>query len=175
MTSLAIRDARADDADAVAGIHVRSWQAAYRGLIDQDVLDGLSIDERADGWRRIFADPLPTSLGTFVAEREGEVVAWASFGSGRDPDNLDDAELYGIYADPSAWSTGAGHALLEAVEQRMADAGHTRAYLWVLDGNDRADAFYARHGWELDGATKVDRRPQLTLREHRRVKQLAAR
>ncbi len=70
---------------------------------------------------------------------------------------------------------GAGHALLDAAEQRMIDAGHTRAYLWVLDGNDRADGFYARHGWELDGATKIDQRPQFTLREHRRVKLLALR
>lgn len=175
MTPLVIRDAVADDAEAVAGVHVRSWQAAYEGLIDQEVLDGLSVSERADGWRRIFADPLPTSLGTLVAERDGTVVGWASFGSGRDPDGLDDAELYGIYADPTAWSTGAGHALLDAAEQRMIDAGHTRACLWVLDGNDRADGFYARHGWELDGATKIDQRPQFTLREHRRVKLLALR
>ncbi|WP_292791420.1 MULTISPECIES: GNAT family N-acetyltransferase [unclassified Microbacterium] len=175
MTPLVIRDAVADDAEAVARVHVRSWQAAYEGLIDQEVLDGLSVSERADGWRRIFADPLPTSLGTLVAERDGTVVGWASSGSGRDPDGLDDAELYGIYADPTAWSTGAGHALLDAAEQRMIDAGHTRAYLWVLDGNDRADGFYARHGWELDGATKIDQRPQFTLREHRRVKHLAPR
>ncbi|WP_149083649.1 MULTISPECIES: GNAT family N-acetyltransferase [Microbacterium] len=175
MTPLVIRDAVADDAEAVAGVHVRSWQVAYRGLIDQAVLDGLSVSERADGWRRIFADPLPTSLGTLVAERDSTIVGWASFGSGRDPDGLDDAELYGIYADPDAWSTGAGHALLDAAEQRMIAAGHTRAYLWVLDGNERADTFYARHGWELDGATKIDQRPQFTLREHRRVKLLAPR
>ena len=175
MTPLVIRDAVADDAEAVARVHVRSWQAAYEGLIDQEVLDGLSVTERADGWRRIFADPVPTSLGTLVAERDGEVVAWASFGSGRDLDGPDDAELYGLYADPDAWSTGAGHALLDAAEQRMIDAGHTRAYLWVLDGNHRADRFYARHGWELDGATKIDQRPQLTLCEHRRVKLLGPR
>ncbi|UPL10045.1 GNAT family N-acetyltransferase [Microbacterium sufflavum] len=175
MTSFVIRDARADDADAVARVHVRSWQTAYRGLIDQEVLDGLSVSERAEGWRRIFADPLPTSLGTLVAVRDGAVIAWASFGSGRDPDGLDDAELYGIYADPDTWSTGAGHALLEAAEARMIEAGHTRGYLWVLDGNDRADGFYARHGWELDGATKIDQRQQFTLREHRRVKLLGPR
>lgn len=173
MSPLVIRDARTEDAEEVAGVHVRSWQVAYRGLIDQSVLDGLSIDERAMGWRRIIAQPLPTGLGLLVAEREGHVVGWASIGSGRDPDGLADGEVYGIYADPSAWSTGAGHALLEAAEHRIAAAGHTRAYLWVLDGNDRADAFYARHGWEEDGAIKIEERPQLTLREHRRVKTLS--
>lgn len=172
MSSLEIRNARTEDADDIAGVHVRSWQVAYRGLIDQAVLDGLSIDERAAGWRRTLAEPLPTSLGTVVALRDDRIVGWASLGSGRDPDGLADGEVYGIYADPAAWSTGAGHALLEAAEQRIAEAGHNRAYLWVLNGNERADSFYARHGWIEDGAIKIEERPQLTLREHRRVKLL---
>ncbi|MFJ6532714.1 GNAT family N-acetyltransferase [Microbacterium sp. NPDC091662] len=174
MSPLEIRDARTEDADDIARVHVRSWQVAYRGLIDQDVLDGLSIDERAASWRRNVAEPLPTSLGTLVAVRDDRIVGWASLGSGRDPDGLADGEVYGIYADPSAWSTGAGHALLGAAEERIAEAGHDRAYLWVLDGNARADAFYARHGWGEDGAIKIEERPQLTLREHRRVKLLSA-
>lgn len=169
---LEIRDGRIDDADEIARIHVRSWQAAYRGLIDQEVLDGLSIPDRAASWRGFIAEPLPTGLGILVAVREGAILGWASFGSGRDDDGASDGEVYGIYADPDAWSTGVGHALLSAAERRIADAGHTRAYLWVLDGNDRADAFYARQGWELDGATKVEERPGLTLQEHRRVKAL---
>ena len=172
MTLMVIRDGVIGDADQVAGVHVRSWQAAYRGLIAQEVLDGLSIPERADGWRRIISDPLPTSIGILVAERAGAVIGWTSFGSGRDADAAADGEVYGIYAEPQEWSTGVGHALLEAAEHRMADAGHTRAYLWVLDGNDRADAFYARHGWEADGASKVEERPGLSLKEHRRVKRL---
>ncbi|WP_435747580.1 N-acetyltransferase family protein [Microbacterium sp. PMB16] len=170
---LEVRDGRVDDADAVASIHVRSWQAAYRGLIDQHTLDSLSIPDRAANWRRFIAEPLPTSLGIHVAVRDGTILGWTSFGSGRDDDGAADGEVYGIYADPDAWSTGVGHALLTAVEERLAEAGHTRAYLWVLDGNDRADGFYARQGWELDGATKVEERPGLTLQEHRRVKTLA--
>jgi GNAT superfamily N-acetyltransferase len=169
---LEVREGRVEDADAVASIHVRSWQVAYRGLIAQEILDSLSIPERAANWRRFIAKPLPTSLGILVAGRDGAVLGWASLGSGRDIDGRDDGEVYGIYADPDAWSTGVGHALLAAAENRLTDAGHTRAYLWVLDGNDRADAFYARQGWELDGATKIDERPGFTLQEHRRVKQL---
>ncbi|KQR37529.1 GNAT family N-acetyltransferase [Microbacterium sp. Leaf159] len=173
MTTLVIRDGVIDDADQIAGVHVRSWQAAYRGLIDQEALDGLSISDRAEGWRRIFVNPLPTSLGILVAERDGEIVGWASFGSGREEEGAGDGEVYGIYADPAEWSTGVGRALLDAAEQRILSAGHMRAYLWVLDGNERADAFYARRDWEADGASKVEERPGLSLREHRRVKRLA--
>ncbi|MBO9624967.1 MAG: GNAT family N-acetyltransferase [Microbacterium sp.] len=172
MTQLTIREGRLDDADGVARVHVRSWRAAYRGLMDQQILDSLSVEERAANWRRFITDPLPTTIALLVAERDGEVVGWTSFGAGRDADGSTDGEVYGIYADPDSWSTGAGHALLEEAERRMADAGHTRAYLWVLDGNERADAFYARHGWVADGATKADERAVATFAEHRRVKEL---
>lgn len=172
MTTLLIRDAVADDAPEVARIHVQSWRAAYRGLIAQEVLDGLSISERTEGWRRGIEEPLPTGLGLLVADRGDSLAGWVSFGSGRDPDGVRDGEIYGIYADPRCWSTGAGHALLVAAEERLLSAGHDRAYLWVLDGNDRADRFYARQGWVEDGAIKVEERPSFTLNEHRRVKHL---
>jgi GNAT superfamily N-acetyltransferase len=172
MMPLTIRPGVVADAEQVAGVHVRSWQAAYRGLIDQEILDALSIADRADRWRRHISTPLPTTLGILVAARGNRIVGWTSFGTGRDTDATADGEVYGIYADPTEWSTGVGHALLTAAEERIAGVGHERAYLWVLDGNDRADAFYQRHGWLADGATKHEERPEMTLAEHRRVKRL---
>lgn len=174
MSDLTIREAGAGDADGIAEVHVRSWQAAYRGLISQDVLDTMSVTERAVTWSQIIAAPLPRHLGLMVAERDGRIVGWVSLGSGRDPGLEAQAEIYGIYVDPEDWSTGVGHALLLAAEQRIMDAGQSSAYLWVLDGNTRADTFYARHGWEDDGSMKTDERPGFTLTEHRRVKQLRA-
>ncbi|WP_229856252.1 GNAT family N-acetyltransferase [Nocardioides flavus (ex Wang et al. 2016)] len=34
--------------------------------------------------------------------------------------------------------------------------GAADAYLWVLDGNERAISFYERQGFALDGATKPE-------------------
>ena len=42
-----IRAAVAADARGIAEVHVRSWQAAYRGQIPDSVLAGLSVDARA--------------------------------------------------------------------------------------------------------------------------------
>lgn len=58
------------------------------------------------------------------------------------------------------------------VYARSWQAGHRTAFLWVLDGGERADNFYRRHGGDTDGATKIDDRPDMTLREHRLVKRL---
>lgn len=170
--ALTVRPARLADADGIAEVHVRSWQAAYRGLMPQDVLDGLSVEQRAEGWRGILGDPARISR-TLVAERDGRIVGWAGFGGARDEDAPGTGELWGIYALPEAWSSGVGHALIAAVERELVDAGHASAYLWVLAGNERASAFYERHGWHADGGARVETRPNLVLDERRHVKVLS--
>lgn len=166
-----IRFAVPGDEHGIAVVHVESWQAAYRGLMPQKVLDDLSIPQRESGWHEYLHDPERVSR-TLVAERDGEIVGWAGFGDARESDAPGSGELWGIYALPSAWSSGVGHALLETVEQKLADAGHSTVYLWVLDGNERAAAFYTKHGWIDDGGTKVEERPGLILNERRHVKTL---
>lgn len=166
-----VRAAMMKDARGIAVVHVRSWQAAYAGLMPQDVLDDLSIDDRAERWAQILGEPDQGSR-TLVAERDGEIVGWAGFGAARERDAPGSGELWGIYALPSAWSSGVGHALLDAVERELSADGHATAYLWVLDGNERAAAFYTRHGWIDDDGTKVEERPGLVLNERRHVKVL---
>lgn len=160
---LQIRWATVDDAEGVAVVHVDSWRAAYTGLIDQEVLDRLTVAQRASMWRtwieRSLAGEPTDGQGLpphrlLVAEKDGQVVGWAGFGPGRDADDAQRGELAGFYAHPSAWSQGVGHALLMRVEDELRAEGWAEAYLWVLDGNERAIRFYERHDWTADGAEK---------------------
>ena len=52
-----IRDAIPGDELAVAAVHVRSWQGAYLGLIDDEFLDALSPEDRAARYTFGSADP----------------------------------------------------------------------------------------------------------------------
>lgn len=172
--ALSLRPATVADADGIAEVHVRSWQAAYRGLMPQQVLDQLSIPERAANWARILGES-PRASQTVVALDGERIVGWTSYGAARDADAGDarpTGELWGIYAHPEVWSTGVGKLMLSAVESALRDAGYETAYLWVLEGNARASGFYRRQGWLADGGRKVDRRPGLVLHELRHVKRL---
>ena len=80
-----------------------------------------------------------------VAERDGDVVAFAQFGVGsRGP------ELSRIYADPAHFGTGAGSALLEELHRRI--TGTVDGYvLEVHSKNERGRAFYDRNGFVIVG------------------------
>ena len=160
---LNLRWATVADAEGVAVVHVDSWRAAYAGLIDQAVLDGQSVEKRTAMWSNWIEKSLagestdaygPVAHRLLVAESDGRVIGWASFCGGRDEGATDLGELAGLYAHPSAWSQGVGHALLARAEEELRDEGWDEAYLWVLNGNERAIRFYEAHGWAADGGEK---------------------
>jgi GNAT superfamily N-acetyltransferase len=158
---MTIRRADADDASAVAVVHVRSWQAAYLGLMPQDFLDGLDPDQRAAVWRQRLAEPDWPRTGVLVAEDAGQVVGFSAFCPARD-DDLDPArvgDVAAIYLVPSAWGQGHGRRLMTASLAALGEAGYREAALWVLDTNKRARTFYGNSGWAADGAVKQDQLP----------------
>jgi GNAT superfamily N-acetyltransferase len=147
-----IRAARPEDARPVAEVHVDSWRHTYRGVLPDEYLDRLSVDDRESMWLGAFADPDPKS-GALVAEADGHLVGFASFGPSRDEDAPDGTgEVPAIYVEPAALGTGVGRELFAAVTETLRDAGFTRATLWVLEANASARRFYEKAGWRWDGS-----------------------
>ncbi|HEY1514107.1 MAG TPA: GNAT family N-acetyltransferase [Gaiellaceae bacterium] len=147
-----IRPASPDDALAIETIRVRGWRSAYPHVFPTAELDALPIDP--ERWRARLLVP-PPGWTTIICENEGRVVGFASTGPSRDEDDL--GELYAIYVDPDAWSTGAGRALMAAAESALT-ADYRAALLWVLEDNPRARNFYERAGWAADGVRKAEER-----------------
>lgn len=154
--NIIIRPAVVEDAAAIATVHVKTWQAAYRGQIPDDFLDSMAVDVRTERWRRILANQTAQEW-TFVAEEDGVVVGFCSVGRCRDAD-ADDAmgELYAIYVDPQTMSRGIGALLIGAGMQHLLEQGFDQATLWVLESNKRAQRFYGNKGWVADGLTRSE-------------------
>jgi len=166
-----LRWASVEDARGVATVHVDAWRAAYPGLVPQEVLDGLSVETRTEGWTRWIGASLADDdhHRLLVAEEGGRVLGWASFGAGRDEGAEGLGELAGLYVHPDAWARSVGRALITRATEELAALGFGSAYLWVLRGNERAGRFYERQGWLDDGGRKtVD-----GLEELRRSRSLA--
>jgi GNAT superfamily N-acetyltransferase len=145
-----VRDATVGDARRIEEIRVRTWRVAYRHVLPPEDLDAMPIDETR--WAHRIMEP-PPGWGIYVAEDEGRIIGFASIGPSRDEQGV--GELYAIYVEPEAWSTGAGRALIEHAEEGLR-AGWAESTLWVLEDNPRAQRFYERAGWELDGLRKVE-------------------
>lgn len=159
------------DTDAVGEVHVRAWQAAYRGAMPDDFLDGLRPDDRAAMWRRWILDESPGQRD--VVEVDGRVVGFATFGAETDGDEEPPrGELYAINLHPDYWRQGLGRQLIGHVTDELVRLGFRRAVLWVEATNDRARRFYESEGWSYDpGSDRVDTALGATVDEvrYRRV------
>jgi len=153
-----VRSAVPADASGIATVHVRGWQTAYRAILSDALLDGLSVEQRTERWRRILNDDAEHAGCTKVAELDGQIIGFVhnapSRDDGADPSSV--GELIAIYVRPDAFGTGVGRALMDAALDWFAAAGYPEATLWVLDGNARAIRFYERAGWTPDGTRKQD-------------------
>ena len=167
-----VRPATAADAPAIATVHVRSWQAAYRGLLPQSYLDALDPDQSVDRWRSLLAatrwpstgilvlvhDDSLSSFGTKAPEdgTAARVTGFAGLGPTRDDDEDPHTvgELQTLYLHPDVWRRGGGSRLLQAAQGQLVRAGFQVASAWVLETNSRARTFYEGHDWRFDGTSK---------------------
>jgi ribosomal protein S18 acetylase RimI-like enzyme len=179
-TAVVLRQARRGDELAVAELHVRSWQEAYRGLMPADFLDALDPRQRAGRYTfEASGAGAPTTVLAVVGEEGGEgdpsltncgevrsgsplppsarIAGFVTYGASRDEDVVGLGEVYALYVDPDRHRGGVGRLLMAEARHRLRKSGFTESILWVLIGNDRAARFYEGEGWIPDGATRVER------------------
>jgi GNAT superfamily N-acetyltransferase len=146
------RAALPSDAPAIAALHADSWRRHYRGAYSDAFLDGEVATERLLVWTDRMNEP-GEGRSTIVAESEGRFVGFCHAVFDHDPrwgtlvDNL--------HVTYRLKGGGIGTRLLahtaEVVVDRRPDNG---LYLWVLEQNTAAQAFYearggvrVEHGW----------------------------
>jgi GNAT superfamily N-acetyltransferase len=169
-----VREAAAGDAASIAALHVRSWQAAYRGVVPDAFLDDLAADAWLERWTGQLAAARREGVHQLVStdDREGPPRGVAVCGPAMAPTAELTGQLYVLYADPSSWGRGHGSALLRRVHDLLAADGHPAALLWVAAGNDRSIGFYEHHGWARDGERQREEVAGATFDEVRMVREL---
>lgn len=152
-----IRSATPADAPHIARIHVETWRSAYHDIIPAAFLENLSVEKRTVGWEKNLRENRDSVL---IAEINGQVVGWISFGPCRDEgtDEAHHAEIYAIYLDPARQRKGIGRALMREAERSLVSRlpGATRISLWVLACNECTRRFYERIGYSAGPREKTE-------------------
>ena len=147
LATIVIRRATVDDGTAIARVQVESWRTTYRGIVDQQYIDRLSVDERAQSWtQRLAAEERPD---VFVdLDENGAIVGFISGGRVRVDLAAFDAELYAIYLLERAQRHGRGRQLVTALANALVETGLSAMMVRVLAENP-ACRFYERLGGRL--------------------------
>lgn len=149
-----IRKAAPGDEEELARVHLQTWQEAYRGLISQTYLDGLSneLEERTRMWQNALSNP---KRWAWVATVSNRIVGFILFGPPRDQNREGFVELGAIYLLQEMKGKGIGFKLLSTGFEAMKTKGFEKGYCWVLEKNPTI-SFYERTGAKFSNQTKTD-------------------
>ncbi|SLN36079.1 putative acetyltransferase [Pseudoruegeria aquimaris] len=131
-----IRPARPADAPRLQAIACRAIDHGYRRFLGNKAVDYYLESGASD---REVARHIAHAT---VAEGEDGLLGFYVV--------LEDL-LHLLIVDPPAQGRGVGAQLLRAAEAAIAAEGHARARLEIHAGNEAAQRFYARHGWQDAG------------------------
>jgi len=143
------RIAGAADAIAIAALHADSWRRHYRGVYSDGFLDGDIGEDRRRVWCARLAVATRETAHTVVAEDDDGLVGFTHVVFDADPEW--GALLDNLHVRYASKRQGVGSKLMAHSGQAARDRG-AALYLWVLEANLNARAFY-----EACGGTCVER------------------
>lgn len=155
MKSVLVRDAVFEDADGIAHVHVTAWLETYRGLMSDEFLDRLSVEQRAKRWKQTLSDPDDVYHHVVVAGNDNEIVGFANYGKNQSDDVDYRGELFAIYVLKKFQGQGIGRELVKRAAQGLLAKDISSMLVWVLAKNPYHQ-FYESLGGAHLGERTID-------------------
>ncbi len=145
------RFAQESDIESIAKIKVEGWQAAYRGIVDDEYLDALSVEKQS---ALLMKYPLSSFI---VAETDGNIVGFCRISPGSHTDSVKlGCEIREIYVRPDLKRWGIGTTLFKYTVKKLVCRGYTIMSLCVFEKNASARKFYEKMGGKLKSNSTVN-------------------
>ena len=160
MALAAVRSALVTDVDEIVRIQGATWEAAYADLVPAEALEQLTGASAREAWTAaLTAGPghhvLVASEGSWTvgfcaasaatsvqpAEPELGPAAWAEIGA--------------LLVEPRWGRRGHAGRLLAAAAAALSADGALYGLAWIPEPDGASRGFYARAGWEPDGAVRA--------------------
>lgn len=152
--------------DALRDVHVKTWAVTFRDRVPDEFYRERLAMHRVRDWAEVVRRQTAVGGGVVAATDNGHIAGFCQYGSTEDEDD-DPGEvghIHRLYVDPLHQRKGIGRTLLSAATTRLRQRGMSAATLWVLETDERAQAFYRRLGWKPDGERKSGSTPDLRYR-----------
>ena len=147
MEDIIIRNVNEKDISSVADIQVNGWKTAYKGIIDDVILNSMNKDEKIKRFEGNYK-----KNGFVIAELENEVVGFCRYADSNEftPDMQDiDCEITALYVKPNLKYNGIGTKLFQFVINEFKSKNKTKMILWCLKDNELSKKFYTKMGGKI--------------------------
>lgn len=141
VTTMTIQPAAKDDLPAIAALYLHNHREAYRGLLSENYLSGLTAEACTEKWAAALSCPREQ---LWVA-REGDALL--GFAAGLPDEELPQTwYLESLHVAEAARGKGVGTALIREAARHAGEAGFRRMSVCIVRGNERAGTLYRKLG-----------------------------
>lgn len=134
---ITIRRAEKEDIRQVSEILVEDWQKAYRGIIADEYLDSMSVDNR-------YEIEVKRYQSYIVAADKEKILGYAWLES--TDEEPADCEIIALYVRYSDRKNGIGRLLLNYAINHFKSLGKKKMIIWCLKDNVESRKFYEKVG-----------------------------
>lgn len=151
-SNIKIRQAKMHDIESIAEIKVKSWQSAYKEIVDNKYLNSLAISKQINIIKKYSLDTI------FIAEKDNEILGFCRFYIYDKPiykDKEIDCEIREIYVKTDVKRMGIGNKLFNHTLKHFKQNGKKKMYLGCFKENYNARAFYEKLGGILTNESEM--------------------
>jgi len=143
-----LAEAREEDAERIARLHIASWQGTHTRELSQAFLESQDLTARTAEWRR----QMRSGVAVLVVKDGDAIAGFVACGPARGSARiLDEREIYNLHVDPLRHGAGLGSRLFDAALDLGLEQEARELVLWVVKTNRSARVFYERKGMRWDG------------------------
>lgn len=143
-----IRIAKVTDSFDIATIIVEGWKSAYTGMIDEEYLKKMTVENRT---RRVMRSILNQKEKSryYIYQEEHETLGVIKFGLAEEKDSIYTAEVFILYIKPENKNRGIGTKLLTFAKEELKKQGHENMIIYCLKKNIASIKFYEKNGGKI--------------------------
>ncbi|KYH45478.1 GNAT family N-acetyltransferase [Branchiibius sp. NY16-3462-2] len=150
MADASVRLAGPQDADAIGEAQADLFRSAYGELLAAEVLEAMTPQAFADGWRTSLTNPPSNEHFLLLASDErAQVVGLAAVVPSTEH-GVAELSLFGVR--PAAREQGHGSRLLNAVADLLKEGNAVAVEVWIPATDEQLRAFLTAAGLAPDGA-----------------------
>lgn len=148
MCNIIIRKALPEDAEKIIDINIEVWKETYKDLIDKEIIDKLQVKtkERIEKTKQNIKE----KNQTYVAESDGKIVGYHTYGKTRDENFKNSGEIYAGYILKEYQGLGIGRKLAIFCMQDLLNSGYKTLVTKCLEDNP-ANEFHKSLGGKFVG------------------------
>jgi len=154
MENILIRNIEEKDIKDVVKIQVTSWQNTYKGIIDDDFLDSMDINEITERREKDYHKG-----GFIVVIENNEIIGFSRYVDTNQftPEYDDvDCEIIALYVRLDKKHRGIGKRMFNYIVKELKQKDKKRMIIWCLKENYPSRKFYEAMGGNIKGEHNIN-------------------